>query len=39
MAYKVSKISILHPFKPLAQTWHVKKWCWKPNFVKCESNF
>ena len=26
-------------FEPLAQTWHVKMWRWKPNSIKCESNF
>jgi len=26
-------------FEPLAQTWHVKMWWWKPNSIKCENNF
>ena len=25
--------------QPLAQTWHVKMWCWKANPIEYESNF
>ncbi len=25
-------------FEPLAQTWHVKMWNWRPSSIKCKSN-